>query len=187
MSEELSGAIIRISPFLIIILIIAFFIRMKRFNRTDIYLQKPFSEKRFFAWCGCFLVFIIVTEIFLFQSGLLAADPWNHSLLPSIIRIAGAVILAPVAEELFFRGLLLFRLEQFQINRHVAIVIQACLFVLAHNFTYENTTLSNIGVVQSFIDGTLYGYAKYHTKSLYTPIAMHMTGNLVATLERFIL
>ncbi|MGB3075747.1 MAG: CPBP family intramembrane glutamic endopeptidase, partial [Chitinophagales bacterium] len=176
-----------ISPFIILILVIYIFLRLKRFNANDIYLQKPNSWSRFAVWYFSFLLFILITELTLYRFGLLAVPHWHHTLLPSLIRITGMVILAPIAEELFFRGLILFRLEKLKMNRHAAILLQAALFVLAHNFTYENTMQSNIGVVQSFADATLYAYAKYHTRSLLTPMAMHMTGNVVATLEQFIL
>ncbi|MEP7128034.1 MAG: CPBP family intramembrane glutamic endopeptidase [Chitinophagales bacterium] len=187
MNEELLSALIRISPFIILMLVIYIFIRLKRFNSSDIYLQKPNSWSRFAVCYFSFLLFILITEITLYRFGLLEVTHWHHTFIPSVIRITGAVILAPVAEELFFRGLILYRLEKLKMNRHAAILLQAGLFVLAHNFAYENTMQSNIGVVQSFADATLYAYAKYQTKSLFTPIAMHMTGNLIATLEQFIL
>jgi membrane protease YdiL (CAAX protease family) len=64
--------------------------------------------------------------------------------------------------------------------------LQAVLFVLLHNFAYENTVSSNIGIVQALIDASLFGYARYYTKSLYTPMLMHALGNAVAVFERFI-
>ncbi|KFE97639.1 CPBP family intramembrane glutamic endopeptidase [Chryseobacterium luteum] len=95
--------------------------------------------------------------------------------------------LLPIAEEFIFIGLLLNKLLKKNINLHLAILLQACFFVLLHNFAYQNTQSSNICIVQSVVDASLFGYAKYYTKSIYTPIAMHITGNLIATLERFIL
>ncbi|MBF4470039.1 CPBP family intramembrane glutamic endopeptidase [Flavobacterium sp. HJJ] len=100
--------------------------------------------------------------------------------------IPGAVILAPIAEELLFRGCILNLLNKKKINNHLAVLIQACFFVLLHNFTYQNTMSSNIGIVQSLVDAILFGYARQYTKSLYTPITMHMTGNAIAVIERFI-
>ena len=116
---------------------------------------------------------------------LLEITPWNHPLFASIIRIAGAVILAPIAEEFIFRGLFLNMLIKRKLNLHLAIFMQAVVFVLLHNFTYQNSLSSNIGIVQSLADAMLFGYAKYYTKSIFTPMAMHITGNAIATLERF--
>jgi len=99
----------------------------------------------------------------------------------------GAVVLAPVAEELIFRGIFLNKLLEWKVNKHLAISILSLLFVAMHSFTYENTLSSNISIAQTFIDASLFSYARLYTNSLYTPMAMHATGNLIATLERFIL
>ena len=74
-----------------------------------------------------------------------------------------------------------------KIKENYAILIQAIFFVLLHNFTFQNTLSSNIGIAQSLIDAILFGYARQYTKSLYTPITMHITGNAMAIIERFIL
>jgi membrane protease YdiL (CAAX protease family) len=133
-----------------------------------------------------FFIFSLATEYLLFGCGLVSTNPWNHELLISIIRILGAVILAPIAEELVFRGLLLSKLNK-KLNIHLAVLIQAIGFVLSHSFAYENTLESNVGICQVFVDACFYGYARHYTKSIYTPMAMHIGGNLMATLERFIL
>ena len=117
---------------------------------------------------------------------LLRVDAWKKSLLPSIIQIVGIVILAPTAEELLFRGLVLSKLIKAVVNKHLAITIIAALFVLAHHFTYENTMAGNIGIVQSFVDAVLFSYARFYTKSLFTSMALDSFGNAVAVVERFI-
>jgi membrane protease YdiL (CAAX protease family) len=104
-----------------------------------------------------------------------------------MILIPGAIILAPIAEELLFRGFILNLLIKKKINNHLAILMQSCFFVLLHNFTYQNTLSSNIGIAQSLIDAMLFGYARQYTKSLYTPITMHITGNVIAIIETFVL
>ena len=186
MNKEITTAILRVLPFAIALLIL--FLQKERDNikTAELDLQSPNSWSRFAFCIISFLIFILTIEVILFKSGILEITKWNHPLFSSIIRIFGAVILAPVAEELIFRGLILSKLSK-KINMHLAIFLQAVLFVLLHNFTYENTLSSNIGIAQSLIDATLFGYARFYTKSIYTPMAMHFTGNLIATLERFIL
>ena len=97
------------------------------------------------------------------------------------------VLIAPIAEELFYRGFFLTKLIHFKINKHVAIFIIAILFVLVHSFVFENTMASKIGIVQTFVDASLFGYARLTTKSIYTPIIMHIIGNLIATVEMYLL
>lgn len=186
MNKDLLYTIIRIMPFLIVLVIIYIFSKRNEKFRQDLVIQKPSVINHYLLWISIFLAFIIVVELTLYQAGLLKLGGWHHSLSSTILRIVGIVILAPIAEELMFRGFLLSRLTQKKINLHLSIVIQAVIFVLLHNFTYQNDLMSNIGIAQSFIDATLYGYARYHTKSIFTPISMHMTGNAIALIERFI-
>ena len=186
MDKEISSALLRILPFIVVIAIIAVRLSVKHLSPQDIALQKPVSTKRFLCWILGFLAYVLLIECTLNHFGILEIDKWNHPLVSSIIRITGAVILAPIAEELIFRGIFLNALEKLKLNKHLSIILQAVLFVLLHNFAYQNTLSSNIGVVQSFADACLFAYARCHTKSIYTPIVMHMTGNLIATLERFI-
>ncbi len=185
MNEELKSSLIRVLPFAIIIIALFIATKKKKIQIEDLGIKKPNSTSHFLFWAFGFLAFVLLIEFTLYKFGILEIDQWNHPLFPSIIRILGAVILAPVAEELIFRGLLLGKLIK-KVNIHLAIFIQACFFVLLHNFTYENTLSSNIGIVQTLIDATLFGYARHYTKSIYTPITMHITGNCIATLERFV-
>ncbi len=187
MNQEIKSALIRILPFLGILLILLLQIRRKKINSQDLFFQKPISVKRYLLWTIGFLVYILLTEFVLFKLNILEVNKWEHPLFASIIRISGAVILAPIAEELIFRGLLLNQLVKRKLAFQLAIFLQACFFVILHNFTYENTLTANIGIVQTLIDASLFGYARYYTKSIYTPIAMHITGNFIATLERFAL
>ena len=186
MNEEIKSALIRVLPFAVVLLVILIRIRQNKINPHDLSLNKPNSINHFLLWTVGFLIFIILTEFTLYKIGILEIDKWNHPLYPSIIRILGTIILGPIAEELLFRGLILNVLTKRNLNIHLAIFIQAVFFVLLHNFTYQNNLSSNIGIVQSLIDASLFGYARYHTKSIYTPMAMHMTGNFIATFERFI-
>lgn len=186
MNPEIKSALFRVLPFVIILFILFLATKRKKITTLDLALRKPKSSSRFLLWTISFGIFILLTEFSLYKLGILEIDKWNHPFGPSIIRIFGAVILAPVAEELIFRGLILNRLHKKLCNIHFAIFVQACIFVLLHNFTYQNTLSSNIGIVQGLVDATLFGYARHYTKSIYTPITMHFTGNFIATLERFL-
>lgn len=186
MDKETTSALVRVLPFVMTFFVLLFLKKKGGISIEELALRKPISISLFFIYVLGFLLLIVLIEFSLSKFNLLEIDPWNHPLAPSIIRIFGAVILAPIAEELVFRGLILSKLSR-RINKHFAILFQAVLFVLLHNFTYQNSLSSNIGIVQSFIDATIFGYARFHTKSIYTSMTMHITGNLIATLERFIL
>lgn len=187
MSTEITSAILRVAPFLIVIVGLRIGIKRQRVTTQDLGMQPPVSYGKFFAWWSLFTLFIIVTELIFFRTGLLEVTHWHHDPPSSFIRIFGIVILAPVTEELLFRGLFLQKLIQWKINKHISVLIQAFIFVLLHSFTYQNTLSSNIGIAQGFLDACLYAYARFSTQSIYTPMAMHATGNLTAVIEQFIL
>ena len=187
MNHEITAAFFRTIPFLIVICVVAILTKRKKIKTEDLDIRKPFSTRSYLIWTVGFLLYAILTEFVLHKFNILEVSKWEHSFLPSVILIFGAILLAPIAEELIFRGLILNVLIKKRININWAIFIQACFFVLLHNFTYENNLSSNIGIVQSLIDAILFGYARVYTKSIFTSITMHMSGNLIAILERFIL
>lgn len=162
-------------------------IKRKRFDTKDLCIQAPVSYRKFFIWCSLYLLFILFTELILFKTGLLEVNHRNYTLLPSVIRITGIVVLAPVSEELLFRGLFVYKLMQWKLSKHLAVLIQAVIFVLCHSFAYKNTLASNIGIIQVFLDACLFAYARFSTQSIYTSMVMHSTGNIIAVLEQFII
>jgi membrane protease YdiL (CAAX protease family) len=185
MTGELRSALLRVLPFAVVLVFLLLRIKKGKLQVEGLYLNPPPSRGQFWLWTFGFLIFVLLIELLLNTLGILEVSHWHHPWYSSLIRIFGAVILAPLTEELVFRGIILGMLAR-KMNLHLAIFLQAVFFVLLHGFTYESSLNSNIGIVQGFVDASLYAYAKYHTRSLYTPMAMHMTGNIVATAERFI-
>jgi len=187
MSVELQKVLLRVLPFLGIFLGLLIAVKRKKIHPASLALQKPNSVKWFIFWWAGFLLFILLTEVLLHHFGLIKVGKWNNTFFPTLIKIIGIVILAPIGEELVFRGILLHKLKQGNINSHVAIFIQAVLFTLVHSAAFDLTLLSNIGKLQIFTDAMLFAYAKENTKSIFTPITMHAMGNLIAVIEQFIL
>lgn len=185
MDSEIRSALLRVVPFSVILVVIVIRLYFKKLNPDELFIRKPNLFLRFIICIIGFLVYVLLVELVLYKFDVLEIKKWNHPLASSIIRIFGVVILAPISEELIFRGILLNKLNQ-KFKIHLAVFIQAIIFVLLHNFTYKNNLSSKIGIAQSFVDASLFAYARQYTKSIYTPMAMHMTGNLIATVERFI-
>jgi len=121
MENEIIKSIARVLPFLIVVIVIAVLIKKKKINLLEIDLQKTVSNGRFSTCVMAFAAYTLLTEFVLYKMELLQVDAWKKSLLPSIIKIVGIVILAPVAEELLFRGLVLSKLIKAGVNKHVAI------------------------------------------------------------------
>ncbi|BEP30172.1 CPBP family intramembrane glutamic endopeptidase [Helicovermis profundi] len=88
------------------------------------------------------------------------------------ITIISAVILAPITEEILFRGIIFKKLHN-NINLKTAIVIQAMLFSFVH-FNLAQT-------LPTFLLGVVLAYMYYKTNNLWVPIFIHIIYNGLAT------
>ncbi|CQR46045.1 CAAX amino terminal protease self-immunity [Paraliobacillus sp. PM-2] len=86
-----------------------------------------------------------------------------------MLSVIVSVFLAPVAEELLFRGVLINRLG-LDIGVGKAVLVSSILFSLVH---------LNIGFVGHFIGGLIYGMVYVKTKKLIVPIGLHALHNLL--------
>jgi len=91
------------------------------------------------------------------------------------------IVAAPIFEELFFRGFLIEGLRRGNLGDAGAIVLTS-IFWASFHIQYG---LYEIGTI--FIFGLALGLARIGSRSLWVPISMHMTANLVATLEAYLL
>lgn len=95
-----------------------------------------------------------------------------------IITLVGVGILAPISEELYFRGLLHNWFRQ-RMNMNSAVVFSSALFGIAH--------MDSLGVlVASFIMGVVIAIAYEKTKTLWMAIAIHVITNSIAVLLLFL-
>jgi CAAX protease family protein len=91
-----------------------------------------------------------------------------------------AALVAPVCEELLFRGLLLRALRR-RMSPTAAVVVQALVFALAHPML--SPTLGDLAVVPAlFLMGAASGLAATRRGDLSASIMMHIGFNLVTTL-----
>lgn len=92
-----------------------------------------------------------------------------------------AVAIAPVCEELFFRGMLLQALRR-RVGRGWGIVLSAMIFSLAH-LVAEPTGRAGLLVFSLILPmGLLLGWSFERHRRLAVPIAVHATFNLYTTL-----
>ncbi len=108
------------------------------------------------------------------------ADLVRNATIAPILWFA-IIIAAPIFEELFFRGFLIEGLRRGILGDAGAIVFTSIIWASIH-IQYG---LYEIGTI--FIFGLALGLARIGSRSLWVPIAMHMTANLVATLEAYLL
>ena len=93
---------------------------------------------------------------------------------PNPYTFISAVIIAPIAEEIFFRGILL---EGFFKNYKpaMAIILSALLFGVIHMNRWQ--------AVSATLSGLLIGWAYWKTDSLIPGIVLHFVNNLIVELN----
>lgn len=87
---------------------------------------------------------------------------------PSLPLFLGAVLIAPVTEELLFRGLVLKLLKPY--GEGVAIFLSACLFALAHGSLFQ--------FPYAITAGLLLAYAATVSGGIFLPLSFHLLYNL---------
>jgi membrane protease YdiL (CAAX protease family) len=88
------------------------------------------------------------------------------------LLIVNAVLLAPIFEELFFRGLLQGIVARLSRGPTAPIVIPAIVFAVIHDWW-------TIPALLAF--GLLLGHARHRSQTLLVPVVMHMGFNLIST------
>ncbi len=101
--------------------------------------------------------------------------PDNGSVFLRIINIVTVAILAPLFEELIFRGILCKALARY--NKGFAVVFTALIFALAHMNLDQGIPVFGMGLV--------FGFVYLRSNSLWVTIAMHMINNLIALIVQY--
>ncbi|NGX50260.1 MAG: hypothetical protein K1060chlam2_00101 [Chlamydiae bacterium] len=100
------------------------------------------------------------------------------------IALFSAVIVAPIIEEIVFRGLLLTYLKQ-KLGFRGALLLSALIFSLFHFSPSQG--VSNFPILSSLFVLSLYlGFLYERQSSLIAPIALHMTFNSISVIRIFL-
>ena len=170
-----NNAIILISGIITLLFLWLFFkIRKKRLI-TEAYIVKIDSSK---------VIPVVLSGLLfaLFVSTAISLLPIPESLLESylqsaegivsgslIIILISIVIIAPIVEEIVFRGLILSRLNKVM-NTTVALIISSLIFAILHGHI--------LWVTYAFVLGVLFGIIAIKTGSTLPTIIFHMSFNL---------
>ena len=141
---------------------------------------KPFAMSVAMGFIGLWLLFVIATEALTYildKNPTAFVDVLYDSADPKWLLIVTMVVIAPIYEEVMFRGIFWSAIrEQFTGSKGawVATLITSILFSLIH-LQYEFYEMSVI-----FILALLLGYARSRSGSLYVPILLHVINNGLA-------
>ena len=97
-----------------------------------------------------------------------------HGTGARLLTVAVVVVLAPIAEEVVFRGVLLPGLAQ-RLTPTSALLWSALIFALFHVPSH------GAGAVAPGLLALVFGWARLRTGGLAAPIALHTTNNLLVT------
>jgi membrane protease YdiL (CAAX protease family) len=87
------------------------------------------------------------------------------------------LFVAPLFEELFFRGFMISGLRGSRLGASGAVIVSALAWAAVH-VQYDLYTIGTLAVL-----GLLLGAARIKTESTLTTLAMHATANAIATIE----
>lgn len=90
-----------------------------------------------------------------------------------VVQIAGFGFIAPITEELIFRGLLYGRMKSF-LKGYQAILLSAAIFALYHG--------NMVQIIYAFPMGLILIYVYKKWGDLKAPIVFHMAANLISVL-----
>lgn len=132
-----------------------------------------YGIKKGLLWSAVFAAFAVILYIVLLGAGIDALTwirtPLSKSHQALILFFIVGGIISPVAEELFFRGILFGFFRRW--GATTAVVLSTILFVLPH------LKKGAIPVTQ-MVGGVVFAAAYEKEKSLTTPIVIHSLGNL---------
>ena len=122
---------------------------------------------------------IVFLAIVLLEFGIGAFETVTHIPLPTNVKallgglpayfFAFAVIVAPIDEEILFRGFLVPR---------IGIILSALIFGILHFLSYASVS----EFIAAFVFGLIAGYVFKRTKSLYATIIPHVLVNVLGIL-----
>ena len=182
------GTVVSVSIIISCVLLMALSYLVLRLKSGDVrqYLAlKPFSMAVGIGMLGVLLIFMIVSQALTYlldKSPLVFVDPLYQSVSSVWLLVFAMVIVAPIYEELVFRGILWSAIaEQFatpsyskQRGAVVASIVTSLIFAIIH-LQYGIYEISTIVVL-----ALIFCYARLKSDSLILPMLLHIINNGVA-------
>jgi membrane protease YdiL (CAAX protease family) len=161
--------------------LIAWFIRWRKRSIRDYLSLRIPPASRLFRWVMLTASLIAAVEII----HLLVDRPATSTFMTNVYQTAYSLpllylaigVMAPIFEEVFFRGFLFQGIRASRLGAIGAIGLTASLWAFIH------VQYAWYDMLYIFGFGLLLGYAQLKTHSLYVPIAMHAFNNLLAVVQ----
>ena len=138
---------------------------------------RPFSLKNLAIGCGLLVgtyTIILVHNLLLMSFGIAPqgetlTELFGHEYFGMLVFVG--VIIAPLVEEIFFRGFVFSGLLQ-KYNWKTATFLSSALFAVAH--------FQLVALIPTFLMGVVFSYLFYRSKSIWPGIILHLVVNSFA-------
>lgn len=147
-------------------------------------LSLPNKTKSIITWVAIIIGVIILLDVTSFILGREIVPPFVTDTLASASTaqlILAMVIMAPLFEEIFFRGFLFRGIEASKLGPYGALVITTLAFTVVH-IQYDSYYLAQVLVL-----GTVLGVARLITRSVVLAIILHSVANTIPFIEVWLL
>lgn len=179
MPPDIKAALTKLSFSAVAIVVIFVISHFKSISLTnDIKLVLP-SAKLAALWLVGWVGWVAVAELISVKMGVGRPSSWSDQSVAAIVLLCvGVVVLAPLAEELVFRGILYWKIEGTRLGTAGAIAAGAVFFAVLHS------QYGLLAIAFILVDGLLFGLARHHSQTVTLPILMHCIGNSYAAWQR---
>jgi membrane protease YdiL (CAAX protease family) len=180
MTAETRDTLFRVALPLLTIAVIVFAARAQDISfRDHLGLRFP-SWGNALLWLLLFLGLVVVEEVLRKTWGLPDPVLWGskYSGVVKAMRVFAMIALAPVAEELVFRGMLYYTLSKTALTEVGAVGTTSVAFAALH---YQ---VGVRGMLFVLVDGLFFGIVRYSTGSTVLTAALHSLGNSYAAYQR---
>ncbi len=145
---------------------------------------RGYSWRTFWRWMGVLLLLLIFEGFALEAMGVEQTPNFMLNIeypnrLSIYLLLFSVMFIAPLIEEVVFRGFLLKGFSKTFMGAEGAVALTSLLWAIMH-LQYEFAYMAVI-----FMVGLVFGYARVKTGSLFVPMTMHMVMNGVASLGLF--
>ena len=176
MGPELKETLTRVGPFAVGLVVLALVARVRPQARTRL-AWNSVTPGVMARWLLLWVVWVAAGELLSWAIGRPDAPHFTDHGPALGIRVLGIVVLAPLLEELVFRGLL-FGVLLPRLGSAPTVIVTALVFAALHG------QYSGLDLLQVLVDGLLLGMARLRTGSTRVPFWMHLLGNALAAWQR---
>ena len=173
-----SGILVLTAP--IVMLVIA--VKVRKFSLRDYFALEGFSRRNLALGLICLIALIVA---FIAIQALLGINGGSKGMEATYLAAKAAgvlpllwlstVVVAPVTEELFFRGFLHRGWAPSWLGVSGTIVVTAALWAVLHQ------QYNILGILFIFVMGLIFGWMRQRSGSTLLPMVLHTANNLLAT------